>query len=294
MNIQEEQVAQYLCERVEKAAWRIDHPQQGFSFGARFFGSTSRRKVFIKLGVDYRIVAHLAARGLTPRYLAGGVFADTTITVQEFVEGVHPDQQWYEENQDTVGRLLRTLQLDNALRSYLPPVQDETFKGVLTGYVELARELYEQQTTSIDRQKRAIIEGLLAHYQQRLPCIEGAGLVPVHGDPNPGNMLVTPTTTYLLDWDAIHLSDPMHDIMQVLWWSYPRSQWGKMFELFEIDLRDGKQRERFYLSISIRALYVALFFSNIQHERFAGQFLSDAQRALEEQEPLALLIARSS
>jgi aminoglycoside phosphotransferase (APT) family kinase protein len=55
--------------------------------------------------------------------------------------------------------------------------------------------------------------------------VRGTGLAPVHGDPNDGNLLVTADGPVLLDWETLHLSDPLHDLAQVLWWGALRARW---------------------------------------------------------------------
>ncbi|MBA2679559.1 MAG: phosphotransferase [Ktedonobacteraceae bacterium] len=141
------------------------------------------------------------------------------------------------------------------------------------------------------RSERDVIEVLIAQYEECVPAIQGAGLVPTHGDPGADNMLITPENVYLIDWDSLHLSDPMRDVVQVLWWMYPRSQWDEMLDLFGIDLINQQQRERFYLHMSTRALYVSLFFVQLGHKYWAKRFLKDAQMALEQQTPDTLLIS---
>ena len=284
MIIQEEDIRTYLQHAVEPTDWQIYHPQQCFSFGQRFIGVSTHRKVFVKLGIDYRIVQHLSDVQLTPRYLAGGTFSNTTITVQEYVEASHPNPAWYIANKRIVALLLRTLHNQSRLRLYLPAAEDETYRTLLASYIQEARTLYQQQN-EIEQSRRQEIERLLEQYEQRLPFIEGEGLVPSHGDPNPGNLLVTPTTAYLIDWDRLHLSDPLRDIAHILWWMYPRSEWDELLELFQIDLTNSQQRERFYLCISIWSLQVSLFFIQIQIEQYAKQFLRDARRAFEQNPP---------
>lgn len=287
MTMLEESICLYLQQHIEPTDWHLSHPEKGFMFGQRFIGISSRRTVFVKLGSDARIVQHLSAAHLTPRYLAGGPLAGTRITVQEYVEGSHPGPEWYIANALPLANLLKTFQSQTMLRRYLPPVENETYSALLMRYVQRCREIYQRQT-SLDRERREVIEALFEQYEQRIPFIEGSGLVPSHGDPSPGNLLVTPTTVYLIDWDTVHLSDPMCDISHILWWMYPGSHWHLLLDYFQIDLADVQQRERFYLYISTRALQVSLFFFQIQQEHFARRLLIDAELALKQQFPVEL------
>lgn len=282
--IGEEDICRYLQQTLEEGDWRLDHPQQGFTIGQRFIATSARHKVFIKLGNDHRIIQHLAEVGLTPRYLAGGTLAGTSIAVQEFVEGIHPGPQWYVENKRTIAYLLKTLHNQTILRAYIPAVEDESYHSLYARYIQNTKEEYRDLAAIIDQKQRQTIEMLLEGYEQHLPLIEGEGLEPSHCDPNPGNVLVTTTTAYLIDWDQLHLSDPLRDIAQVLWWQYPLSEWEELLDLFNIDLTNAQQRERFYCTISIWSLQVALFFMQTPHQQYVSEFLLDAQHALK-QEP---------
>jgi len=278
-----------LNNHVDHTTWQIQTPQRGFSFGKRFLGISSHHKVFVKLGVDYRVIQLLSEARLTTRYLAGGSFSDTTITVQDYVEASHPDRKWYAANVKSWAQLMKTLQSFVALRQYLPPVENETYRTLLAHYVNQIKE--ERQKAVIGQRERDLIAALIEQYEQRISSIEGEGLVPSHGDPNADNMLVTPTSVYLIDWDALHLSDPMRDVAQVLWWMYPPYQWHEMLDLFHINLANHQQQERFYLYISTRALYVSLFFVQANQKQWATRFLIDAQLALKHQPPDELLIS---
>ncbi|MDQ2905992.1 MAG: aminoglycoside phosphotransferase family protein [Chloroflexota bacterium] len=289
MTIHEEDIQAYLYTYVEQTSWQIETPQRGFSFGKRFIAIAPDRKVFVRLRIDPRIIQFLSDARITPRYLAGGGFFDTCIAVQEYIEAVHPDRKWYAANMPTWAHMTKKLHSSSELRQYLPPVENETYRTLLAHYIHELKEEYQHVVTG--RRERDVIEALIAQYEERVPAIQGAGLVPTHGDPGADNMLIAPTNVYLIDWDSLHLSDPMRDVAQVLWWMYPRSLWDEMLDLFGIDLTDHQQRERFYLHMSTRALYVSLFFIQLGHEHWAEKFLRDAQLALEQQTPDTLLLS---
>ncbi|MBA2285759.1 MAG: hypothetical protein H0W02_09770 [Ktedonobacteraceae bacterium] len=70
MTISEEDIQAYLYNYVERTSWQIETPQRGFSFGKRFIGIAPDRKVFVRLGIDSRIIQLLSAARITPRYPA--------------------------------------------------------------------------------------------------------------------------------------------------------------------------------------------------------------------------------
>jgi hypothetical protein len=75
----------------------------------------------------------------------------------------------------------------------------------------------------------------------------------VHGDPNDGNLLVTADGPVLLDWETLHLSDPLHDLAQVLWWGAPRARWPAALARFGASADDGGVIERLHLRVALRA-----------------------------------------
>lgn len=287
INIADEAAIQaYLHDHVHPSDWRIQSPERGFS-EKRFIATAAQQKVVVKLGENHRILQLLSDAHITPRYITGGAFADTWITVQEFVTAWHPDRAWFAENSAVWAALMRRLHNLTALRQYLPPVKNETYQTLLATYVRQIDEL--SSTTPLTSHAQQQIGSLLTQYAARLPFIQGAGLVPTQGDPNRDNLLITPTQAYLIDWDALHLSDPMRDVAQILWWYYPKQEWPAMCKQFGIDLTDSCQSERFHLYISTRALYVSLFFHQIHQDSWAQRFLKDAQMAIAHQSPDTLL-----
>lgn len=284
MALSEKEICAYLENNVEPGRWQIMRPVHGFSSGKRFLGRSANRQVFVSLDIHPDLIQHLSAASITPRFVAGGSLARTWITVQEYIAAPHPDQAWFLANTHTLASLLKTLQVRSELRTSLPPVKEEC-RSLLTHYVQRARDLYQQQRArNLAEEQR--IAALLEQYEQRLQFIEGqTPLAPVHGDLNPTNLLVTPAATYLVDWEALHLSDPLYDIAIVLWWLYPRSQWGQFLDLFQIDLDKNQQRERFHLYVSTSALEASLFFRQRGHTYLAERFLTDALRAFRQELP---------
>jgi thiamine kinase-like enzyme len=183
---------------------------------------------------------------------------------------------------------MHTLSQLSNLRDTLPHTTDDTYQSLLARYIDQVTAIYTP--SNLSQHEQSVVETLLTDYASRLRCIQGAGLVPVHGDPSADNILITPTHMYLIDWDTLHLSDPMRDAALVLWWMYPPAHWQELLDHFQIDLNDAAQQERFYLYISVWALEVALFFANAQQKEWKQRFLRDAQDAYARQQPEEPLI----
>jgi len=285
--IDEKDVIAYLHQHIEQTNWHIATPQRGFSLDKSFIGVSVHKKVFVKLGVDNRVIQLLSDANITPSYLAGGTFHETTIAIQEYVTAVHPGRAWYATHMETLAQLFHKLQGLTSLQHYLPHVEDESYQTLFVTYINQVK--YEFNKAPLHHESKKIIEGLIKQYDEHLTLISGEGLTLTHGDPNSGNILITATTTYLTDWETLHLSDPIHDIAHLLWWMYRQSQWNPLLKQFNIDLSDTSQKERFYLTVSIRALYVYLLFVNARKEHLAERFLADAQRSALYEQPQTLL-----
>lgn len=286
----EKTIKQHLEKNIKQAQWNLHLPERGISVGKCFVASSLTETVLVRLGIDDRIIAILSDAKITPRYLGGGLTASgQPFYVQEFVEATHPDEQWYLANDTVLAHLVKRLQNLTSLRQYLAPEQDETYQALLIRYLDQIKSEYSRvHREHQDRQRMGV---LIREYQDRIRIVMGCGLVPSHGDINSGNILVARDAVYLTDWETLHLSDPVRDVAHLLWWMYPQGKWKDVLSVFGMDLADTNLKERFYLYVSTRALYVYLLFVNTSQEHLAKRFLEDAQRSSHYQAPKTLLIA---
>lgn len=107
--------------------------------------------------------------------------------------------------------------------------------------------------------------------------VDGAPLVPVHTDPSPANILVTPDRTYLVDWDGITLCDPMRDIGLLLWWFLPPQAWPLTLRRFWLpDAASAPVIDRVYWWSAVNSLRVALWIDrHAPDEGAVASFLED-------------------
>jgi aminoglycoside phosphotransferase (APT) family kinase protein len=85
-------------------------------------------------------------------------------------------------------------------------------------------------------------------------------LVPVHTDPSPANVLVTPDRTYLEDWNGFRLSDPLRDIGLLLWWFVSPERWVAALRRFWLpDAASLAAIDRVYWWSAVTSLRVALW-----------------------------------
>jgi aminoglycoside phosphotransferase (APT) family kinase protein len=83
--------------------------------------------------------------------------------------------------------------------------------------VSAAAELYHEVALRPD----PLIEEVLAYLRDELPPVDG--LVIVHGDYRPGNIIYDPQTLArkaVIDWDGVHLGNYHEDLGQILAWPF--------------------------------------------------------------------------
>lgn len=285
----EKTIKRYLEKNVRQTRWGLHLPERGISVGKCFIASSATETVLVRLGIDDRIIAILSNAEITPRYLGGGLtVSGQPFYVQEFVEVMLPDEQWYWANGKALAHLIKKLQGLTNLRQYLASEQDETYQALLGRYLDQIKSEYSK--VHRDHRDRQPMGVLIREHQDRIGTITGCGLVPSHGDMGSGNILVVRDAVYLTDWETLHLSDPVRDVAHLLWWMYPQGEWKDVLGIFGMDLADTNLKERFYLYVSTRALYVYLLFVNTSQEHLAKRFLKDAQRSSYYQAPKTLLI----
>lgn len=79
------------------------------------------------------------------------------------------------------------------------------------------------------------------------PRVAARALAPVHGDPNGLNIIVG-ERLYFIDWDDIHLSDPVHDCAQWLCWYVAREHWPRFFTTYGETLSEALVERLFWWS----------------------------------------------
>jgi hypothetical protein len=282
-------VRAFLRARVRAGTWRLQLPAHGFSAGGCVLARhADGGGVAVRLGLDAAPVRVLAAAGLTPPLLAAGRRHGTLMHAQLLADGWHPDGVWYAAHLSDVANLLRRLTELTPLRELLPVPTDQGYAAALRRYHRACAALLDRLPAAAAY--RPAVAKLLGELVPRIDVVDGTGLVPVHGDPNDGNLLVTASGPVLLDWETLHLSDPVHDLAQVLWWGMPRARWPVGLAAFGLPADDRQVIERLHLHAALRALYVFLLFERAGGAPFPNRFLDDAQRAAAGRGPCTFLL----
>lgn len=288
MNIISDEIKKILREQIADVDWDIQIPERGFSAGKRFIGVSSDQKVMVLFHVNSTIIQLLSQVNITPQYITSAYLYGIPVCIQEYIDAKHPDANWYSNNSTALAHVIKNLHMVDNLRTLLPKPKNEDYQTIFYTYINEIKKEYEKVKQYADRHT---VETLLRKYEKRVKDITGEGLEPIHGDPNSGNILITKTNVYLTDWETLHLSDPMRDIALILYWFYPKEKWNDILQFFSFDLSDEEQKERFYLHISTRSLYVYLVFVHSVKSYLAPKFLEDAKISLTHKTPRELLVS---
>jgi aminoglycoside phosphotransferase (APT) family kinase protein len=164
----------------------------------------------------------------------------TPFIVSEFVPGYVPTP-WTADGRAFTGRLRpgqKQQFVADLVRMHSVDWRDDRLAPLIEGATpaehqrnRLAHvdELYHQVVLRPD----PLIEEVLAYLRDQLPSPDG--LVIVHGDYRPGNIIYDPQTLRrkaVIDWDGVHLGDHHEDLGQILAWPF-RDASGLACGLFE-------------------------------------------------------------
>jgi len=275
------QEALHILERdLHEASWDIRKPNAGNHDA--FVASHGEYNVFLKFDVNAAVLNRLAALNITPAVLGSGNANDRSYAIQEYVEGSHPDREWFSQHLPDLARFIKTYHTDEELRGLLLPPEPTSYTDHIQQSVDrLKRGMHRAHTAPL-RSTQAI-EGFhrLANQAGTLPHTP---LVPTHADPNNKNFLLVGNRFYLLDWDESSLSDPLRDTGLLLWWYVPQERWSEFFTAYGTEMNDAIRNKVYWWS-AFASLGVAQWLDeHTQNESGVHEFLHDFYAASNRQE----------
>jgi hypothetical protein len=211
------------------ADWRITRPSHGQQKEC-YIAHSHDQAVFLKFdGAPAAIVKRLSDLGIAPTVLASGQLDGRPYVIQDYLTGTHPtDWRWFGEHLPLLAETTQRYQTDARLRQLL--AQDRPARDY-HAYLEADLTDLAQHLTglTLNRSLGTELRAALAALRQQATRLQPAVLAPVHGDPNMLNFILTRDQLFLVDWDEIRLSDPLHEIGQWLCWYVDKAQWPVFF-----------------------------------------------------------------
>jgi Ser/Thr protein kinase RdoA (MazF antagonist) len=238
---------------------------------------SDRHKLFLKFDTDTPAWPRLAAIGATPPLLAMGTAGGRSYIIQTFVDGKHPDRDWFASHLALLARFMRSYHDDEPLQEIVTPARAEPYAAhVRREVVGLERALADE-TSGIF--VSADFRYLFQRFKAQAERLQTVPLLPVHPDPSPANILVTETGLTMIDWDDVLLSDPLRDVGLVLWWYLAPRLWPAFCDQAGTAL----DRDRIFWWVARRSLEVALWFAARGAPAPARAFCDDFCRAVQQQ-----------
>jgi len=264
---------------LHETGWDIRKPDAGNHDA--FVAKHGEYNVFLKYDVNASVLDRLAALDVTPAVLGSGAVHGRSYVIQEYVEGSHPEREWFSQNLPDLARFIKTYHTDEELRGLLLPPEPTSYTDHIQQSVDrLKRGMHRAHTAPL-RSTQAI-EGF-HRLANQAGTLQHTPLVPTHADPNNKNFLLVGNCFYLLDWDESSLSDPLRDTGLLLWWYVPRERWSEFFAAYSMET-DQATLDKVYWWSAFTSLGVAQWYDeHTQNEVSIHEFLHDFYAALSQQ-----------
>ncbi|MDQ5825373.1 MAG: phosphotransferase [Chloroflexota bacterium] len=255
--------------------WVLRKPTAGMT-GESYIATSDGLDIFIKFDVEAPALQRVAELGVAPRVLAAGRHEGRLYIVQEYVQGIRPEREWFPLHLPQLAELIQVYHHDLVLTALLSKGKQVRHAE----YIDSELRGFETQLAALsDPSHRAELSPLVTELREQSRAFEPVELVPTHADPNFYNFLVAGERIYLLDWDAASLSDPMRDVGPLLWWYVPPDKWHEFFAASEMEMNEQVAR-RVYWWAARQSCMVALLFAGSAYPEYAQPFIVDFRAAL--------------
>jgi hypothetical protein len=250
------------------------------------------QRYFVKLmwppGADATRAA--AEVGLAPRVIASGRLVDgRAVVVQQFITGASGAEptvrEWMLSHATDLADLFAALARRTDLSANLPKLQSERPRERaevrLRDMQLVANEVHESGWVDLGR-ARAMLHRL-RELSDALPDAPHA-LVPVHGDPQWANwLLTTEGKLHLVDWDHARLDDPVTDPARMAWWLFQAGspERRRFIEQCGIDVADALVWQRAEWSVTVYVGHTALWVARQGRLARASEFLGWCEQLLD-------------
>jgi aminoglycoside phosphotransferase (APT) family kinase protein len=218
-----------LRELIGGGDWRLRSMTLGRGDRDKVIAERDGQRYFVKLMWPPGAAATRAAAevGLAPPVIATGRLVDSrAVVVQQFVtgsSGAEPRvREWMLSHASDLADLFASLARRADLSASLPTRQSESPRERaevrLRDMQVVANEVQSSGWAELDRAEKMLRR--MRVLSDALPDVPHP-LVPVHGDPQWANWLLTTAgQLYLVDWDHARLDDPVTDPARLAWWLY--------------------------------------------------------------------------
>lgn len=276
-----EEINAILSARFGEQDWDISKPRDRWQKES-FIAQRGRRRLFIKFDVDPQPLKRLGEIGVAPPLLSSGTYKGRRFSIQQYVGGEYPNRQWLQQHLKHLGRFFAQYHSDQTLRALLPKPASKSCRDLIAKEVQnLQKRLSRTESACF---KSQTVRQAFEEFESQAVDLQGASLVPTHGDPNRKNFLLLDEHLFMIDWDELIISDPMRDAGPFLWWNASPHTWADFFESYEEPL-DKPHLDRLYWWAARQSLHVALWAAEKAIEPTEAEaFLADFKAGVAQQD----------
>lgn len=225
-------IVELLTTTIAPTTWTITRPAHGQQKEG-FIGRSATQTVFVKFDTAAGpILQRLSDLEVTPRVLASGECNGRPYVIQDYIEGRHPATWgWFGAHLPQLAAITRRYQTDAIVYRLLAnqtPVH--TYQDYVTA--ELATLAQRLHTLILSSDLLTDLTAAWTELTRQAKLLQPVPLSPVHGDPNGLNIIIAGEQLYMIDWDDVHLSDPVEDSAQWLCWYVFQEQWPHFFAAY--------------------------------------------------------------
>lgn len=199
------------------------------------------------------ILKRLASLGVTPPVLDYQQLGDNDCVIQPFIEAPHPNRAWFMTHQAELIHFFKSFHQDSELNNLIP----KTYSSELCFISEMTQ--LERALPQFGRYEwYSKLQQEFLGFKKQGEKLSTKELVPVHVDLNPKNFLISQEQLYVVDWDDIMLSDPLHDIGVFLWWFFPQKNWQSFTEQYGLPYTSEVEEKIFWWA-ACQSLNIAIW-----------------------------------
>ncbi len=275
-----EEVKKLLQVKIGGGNWLFTKPKHGVSKES-YIAESKTRKIFIKFDVNIPPLLRLGEMGLAPKVIGHGKIRNKNFIIQEFIEGLKPDNVWVQNHLLEFAEFIKKYHSDEELKNMLNVSGFSLIRQINNDMIDIERQLKHVKYGIF---KTPAFNSAFLEFKKQSKYMTEVLPVVVHADPNLSNLIIAGDSIYMVDWDNILLSDPIRDLGLILWWYVPRDKWKIFFDYYGIP-ENQEILDRLFWWVAARSLAISLWWlNNKKYEDGAKDYLEDFYKGVEKRE----------
>ncbi len=238
------------------------------------------RSLFIKLDVQTDLIRRLGDLDLIPPIIQLGEFEGTSYVIQDYIEGVHPDQGWIENHLTELAKIIKTYHHDSVLQETLQTGAVLNCKK----HIEFELQQIETEIENAKISEADVMDNYLIFAKQSEEIAQFS-FVPIHTNANSSNFLIANNHIYVVDWGSMILSDELRDIGPLLWRYVAEARWSELLQAYGMEFSEHAKK-RIYWWMAKQSISNAITFYKEKNTAKYQECIEDFKKNLQYKENL--------